>query len=135
MQELLNNLYIIDFGTEIIIYSIFLLILIYMDIYFRLNSYRILDECKATLKFLSPMVLFIIALIIYIFFNPQNRSNVVNINNKDNYSLIRKGETVEFISHNKHLKNAELKVEIENENNIYLEYKNTIFKIPKNEIQ
>lgn len=135
MQELLNSLYIIDFKTVIIIYSIFLLILIYMAIYFLLNSYRILDECKAALKFLSPMVLFIISLIIYIFFNPQNRSNVVNINNKNNYSLVRKGETVEFISHNKRLQNAELKVEAENEDNIYLEYKNNIFKIPKNEIQ
>lgn len=134
MQELLNNLYITDFKSEIIIYSIFLIILIYMAIYSRLNSYRIF-EFKVILKFLSPMVLFIIALIIYIFFNPQKKSDVVNINNKDNYSLVRKGETVEFISYNEHLKNAELKVEIENEYSIYLKYENNIFKIPKEEIK
>lgn len=135
MQELLNNLYITDFKTEIIIYSIFLIILIYMAIYSRLNSYRMFDEFKVILKLLSPMVLFIIALIIYIFFNPQKKSDVVNINNKDNYSLVRKGETVEFISHNEHLKNAELKVEIENEYSIYLKYENNIFKISKEEIK
>lgn len=134
MQELLNNLYITDFKSEIIIYSIFLIILIYMAIYSRLNSYRIF-EFKVILKFLSPMVLFIIALIIYIFFNPQKKSDVVNINNKDNYSLVRKGETVEFISYNEHLKNAKLKVEIENEYSIYLKYENNIFKIPKEEIK
>jgi hypothetical protein len=105
-----------------------------MAIYSRLNSYRIF-EFKVILKFLSPMVLFIIALIIYIFFNPQKKSDVVNINNKDNYSLVRKGETVEFISYNEHLKNAELKVEIENEYSIYLKYENNIFKIPKEEIK
>ena len=71
MQELLNNLYITDFKSEIIIYSIFLIILIYMAIYSRLNSYRIF-EFKVILKFLSPMVLFIIALFIYFLIRKRN---------------------------------------------------------------
>lgn len=134
MQELLNNLYFKDFGSQIIIYSIFLIILIYMAIYFRLNSYR-LFEFKVILKFISPIIVFIIALISYLFYSYKEGSYALNVNNKDNYSLVRKGETVDFISHNKRLQNAELKVEAENRDNIYLEYENTIFKIPKNEIQ
>ena len=134
MQELINNLYFKDFGSLIIIYSIFLLVLIYMAIYFRLNLYRISDF-KVVLKFISPMVIFIIALTVHLFYSYKDGSYALNVNNKDNYSLVRNGETVNFISHNKRLQNAKLKVEIENEDNIYLEYKNTIFKIPKNEIQ
>lgn len=134
MQELLNNLYFKDFGSQIIIYSIFLIILIYMAIYFRLNSYR-LFEFKVILKFISPIIVFIIALISYLFYSYKEGSYALNVNNKDNYSLVRKGETVDFINHNKRLQNAELKVEAENRDNIYLEYENTIFKIPKNEIQ
>lgn len=105
-----------------------------MAIYFRLNSYR-LFEFKVILKFISPMAIFIIALTSYLFYSYKEGSYALNINNKDNYNLVRKGETVDFISNNKRLQNAELKVEAENEDNIYLEYKNNIFKIPKNEIQ
>ena len=136
MQELINNLYFKDFGTQIIIYSIFLLILIYMAIYFHFNLYINRSfEFKTILKLISPMVLFSIALTVHLFYSYKDGSYALNVNNKDNYSLVRKGETVDFISHNKRLQNAELKVEAENENNIYLEYKNTIFKIPKNEIR
>lgn len=134
MQELINNLYFKDFGSQIIIYSIFLLILIYMSIYFRLNSYK-LFEFKVVLKFISPMVVFIIALTSYLFYSYKEGSYALNVNNKDNYNLVRKDETVDFISNNKRLQNAKLKVEAENEDNIYLEYKNNIFKIPKNEIK
>ena len=134
MQELINNLYIKDLNSLIIIYSIFLLILIFMTIYSRLNSYR-LFEFKVILKFISPMTIFVIALTAYSFYSYKEGSYALNINNKDNYNLVRKGETVDFISNNKRLQNAKLKVEAENEDNIYLEYKNTIFKIPKNEIQ
>lgn len=134
MQELINNLYFKDFGSQIIIYSIFLLILIYMAIYFRLNSYK-LFEFKVVLKFISPMVVFIIALTSYLFYSYKEGSYALNVNNKDNYNLVRKDETVDFISNNKRLQNAKLKVEAENEDNIYLEYKNNIFKIPKNEIK
>lgn len=134
MQELINNLYFKDFGAQIIIYSIFLLILIYMAIYSRLNSYR-LFEFKVILKFIIPMTIFVIALTSYLFYSYKEGTYALNINNKDNYYLVRKGKTVDFISNNKRLQNAELKVEVENEDNIYLEYKNTIFKIPKNEIQ
>lgn len=134
MQELINNLYFKDFGSQIIIYSIFLLILIYMAIYSRLNSYR-LFEFKVILKLISPMTIFVIALTAYLFYIHKESSYALNINNKDNYNLVRKDETVDFISHNKRLKNAKLKVEAENRDNIYLEYENTIFKIPKNEIQ
>lgn len=134
MQELINNLYFKDFGTQIIIYSIFLLILIFMAIYSRLNSYRIF-EFKVILKFISPMIIFVISLTAYLFYSYKEGSYALNVNNKDNYNLVRKDETVDFISHNKRLKNAKLKVEAENRDNIYLEYENTIFKIPKNEIQ
>lgn len=134
MQELINNLYFKDFGSQIIIYSIFLIILIYMAIYSRLNSYR-LFEFKVILKFISPMTIFVIALTAYLFYSYKEGSYALNINNKDNYNLVRKGETADFISNNKRLQNAKLKVEAENEDNIYLEYENTIFKIPKNEIQ
>lgn len=134
MQELINNLYIKDLNSLIIIYSIFLLILIFMAIYSRLNSYK-LFEFKVILKLISPMTIFVIALTSYLFYSHNEGSYALNINNKDNYNLVRKGETVDFISNNKRLQNAELKVEAENEDNIYLEYKNTIFKIPKNEIQ
>lgn len=134
MQELINNLYFKDFGSQIIIYSIFLLILIFMAIYSRLNSYRIF-EFKVILKFISPMIIFVISLTAYLFYSYKEGSYALNVNNKDNYNLVRKGETVDFISNNKRLQNAELKVEAENEDNIYLEYENTIFKIPKNEIQ
>lgn len=134
MQELINNLYFKDFGSQIIIYSIFLLILIFMVIYSRLNLYR-LFEFKVVLKFISPITVFIIALTAYLFYSYKEGSYALNVNNKDNYSIVRKSETVDFISHNKRLQNAKLKVEAENEDNIYLEYKNTIFKIPKNEIQ
>lgn len=133
MQELINNLYIRDLNSQIIIYLIFLLILIFMTIYSRLNSYR-LFEFKVILKFISPMTIFVIALTAYSFYSYKEGSYALNINNKDNYNLVRKGETVDFISNNKRLQNAKLKVEAENEDNIYLEYKNTIFKIPKNEI-
>lgn len=134
MQELINNLYIKDLNSLIIIYSIFLLILIFMAIYSRLNSYK-LFEFKVILKLISPMTIFVIALTSYLFYSHNEGSYALNINNKDNYNLVRKDETVDFISNNKRLQNAELKVEAENEDNIYLEYKNTIFKIPKNEIQ
>lgn len=134
MQELINNLYIKDLNSQIIIYLIFLLILIFMTIYSRLNSYR-LFEFKVILKFISPMTIFVIALTAYSFYSYKEGSYALNINNKDNYNLVRKDETVDFISHNKRLKNAKLKVEAENRDNIYLEYENTIFKIPKNEIQ
>ena len=134
MQELINNLYIKDLNSLIIIYSIFLLILIFMTIYSRLNSYR-LFEFKVILKFISPMTIFVIALTAYSFYSYKEGSYALNINNKDNYNLVRKGETVDFISNNKRLQNAKLKVEAENEDNIYLEYENTIFKILKNEIQ
>lgn len=134
MQELINNLYFKDFGSLIIIYSIFLLILIFMVIYSRLNLYR-LFEFKVVLKFISPITVFIIALTAYLFYSYKEGSYALNVNNKDNYSIVRKSETVDFISYNKRLQNAKLKVEAENEDNIYLEYKNTIFKIPKNEIQ
>ena len=134
MQELINNLYFKDFGTQIIIYSIFLLILIFMAIYSRLNSYRTF-EFKVILKFISPMIIFVISLTAYLFYSYKEGSYALNVNNKDNYNLVRKDETVDFISHNKRLKNAKLKVEAENRDNIYLEYENTIFKIPKNEIQ
>ncbi len=133
MQELINNLYFKDFGAQIIIYSIFLLILIFMAIYSRLNSYRIF-EFKVILKFISPMIIFVISLTAYLFYSYKEGSYALNVNNKDNYNLVRKNETVDFISNNKRLQNAKLKVEAENEDNIYLEYKNTIFKIPKNEI-
>lgn len=105
-----------------------------MAIYSRLNSYR-LFEFKVILKFISPMTIFVIALTAYSFYSYKEGSYALNINNKDNYNLVRKGETVDFISNNKRLQNAKLKVEAENEDNIYLEYENTIFKIPKNEIQ
>lgn len=134
MQELINNLYIKDLNSQIIIYLIFLLILIFMTIYSRLNSYR-LFEFKVILKFISPMTIFVVALTAYSFYSYKEGSYALNINNKDNYNFVRKGETVDFISNNKHLQNAKLKVEAENEDNIYLEYENTIFKIPKNEIQ
>lgn len=134
MQELINNLYIKDLNSQIIIYLIFLLILIFMTIYSRLNSYR-LFEFKVILKFISPMTIFVISLTAYSFYSYKEGSYALNINNKDNYNLVRKDETVDFISHNKRLKNAKLKVEAENRDNIYLEYENTIFKIPKNEIQ
>ena len=134
MQELINNLYIRDLNSQIIIYLIFLLILIFMTIYSRLNSYR-LFEFKVILKFISPMTIFVIALTAYSFYSYKEGSYALNINNKDNYNFVRKGETVDFISNNKRLQNAKLKVEAENEDNIYLEYENTIFKIPKNEIQ
>ena len=134
MQELINNLYIKDLNSQIIIYLIFLLILIFMTIYSLLNSYR-LFEFKVILKFISPMTIFVIALTAYSFYSYKEGSYALNINNKDNYNLVRKDETVDFISHNKRLKNAKLKVEAENRDNIYLEYENTIFKIPKNEIQ
>ena len=134
MQELINNLYIKDLNSQIIIYLIFLLILIFMTIYSRLNSYR-LFEFKVILKFISPMTIFVIALTAYSFYSYKEGSYALNINNKDNYNLVRKDETVDFISHNKRLKNAKLKVEAENRDNIYFEYENTIFKIPKNEIQ
>ncbi len=134
MQELINNLYIKDLNSQIIIYLIFLLILIFMTIYSRLNSYR-LFEFKVILKFISPMTIFVVALTAYSFYSYKEGSYALNINNKDNYNFVRKGETVDFISNNKRLQNAKLKVEAENEDNIYLEYENTIFKIPKNEIQ
>lgn len=77
----------------------------------------------------------VVALTAYSFYSYKEGSYALNINNKDNYNFVRKGETVDFISNNKRLQNAKLKVEAENEDNIYLEYENTIFKIPKNEIQ
>ena len=134
MQELINNLYIKDLNSQIIIYLIFLLILIFMTIYSLLNSYR-LFEFKVILKFISPMTIFVIALTAYSFYSYKEGSYALNINNKDNYNLVRKDETVDFISHNKRLKNAKLKVESENETYTYLEYKNNIFKIPKSEIR
>ena len=137
MQELINNLYVdTDFQGFIshIIYVAFFIVLAFMLSYFHLNRYKehnFMFFSKLTL----PLLLFIILSSSYVFSTLKDKSYALNVNNKNNYSLVRKGETVEFISHNKRLQNAELKVEAENEDNIYLEYKNNIFKIPKNEIQ
>ena len=137
MQELINNLYVdTDFQGFIshIIYVAFFIVLAFMLSYFHLNRYKehnFMFFSKLTL----PLLLFIILSSSYVFSTLKDKSYALNVNNKNNYSLIRNADIVNFISNNEHLQNAELKVEIENENNIYLEYKNTIFKIPKNEIQ
>lgn len=137
MQELINNLYVdTDFQGFIshIIYVAFFIVLAFMLSYFHLNRYK-----EHNFMFLSkltlPLLLFIILSSSYVFSTLKDKSYALNVNNKNNYSLVRKGETVEFISHNEHLKNAELKVEIENEYSIYLKYENNIFKISKEEIK
>ena len=137
MQELINNLYVdTDFQGFIshIIYVAFFIVLAFMFSYFHLNRYKehnFMFFSKLTL----PLLLFIILSSSYVFSTLKDKSYALNVNNKNNYSLIRNADIVNFISNNEHLQNAELKVEAENEDNIYLEYKNNIFKIPKNEIQ
>ena len=86
-------------------------------------------------KLTLPLLLFIILSSSYVFSTLKDKSYALNVNNKNNYSLIRNADIVNFISNNEHLQNAELKVESENETYTYLEYKNNIFKIPKSEIK
>ena len=137
MQELINNLYVdTDFQGFIshVIYVAFFIVLAFMLSYFHLNRYKehnFMFFSKLTL----PLLLFIILSSSYVFSTLKDKSYALNVNNKNNYNLVRNADTVNFISNNEHLQNAELKVESENETYTYLEYKNTIFKIPKNEIQ
>lgn len=133
MQELINNLYVdTDFQGFIshIIYVAFFIVLAFMFSYFHLNRYKehnFMFFSKLTL----PLLLFIILSSSYVFSTLKDKSYALNVNNKNNYNLIRNADIVNFISNNKHLQNAELKVESENETYTYLEYKNNIFKIPK----
>lgn len=137
MQELINNLYVdTDFQGFIshIIYVAFFIVLAFMFSYFHLNRYKehnFMFFSKLTL----PLLLFIILSSSYVFSTLKDKSYALNVNNKNNYSLIRNADIVNFISNNEHLQNAELKVESENETYTYLEYKNNIFKIPKSEIK
>lgn len=137
MQELINNLYVdTDFQGFIshIIYVAFFIVLAFMFSYFHLNRYKehnFMFFSKLTL----PLLLFIILSSSYVFSTLKDKSYALNVNNKNNYSLIRNSDIVNFISRNEHLQNAELKVESENETYTYLEYKNNIFKIPKSEIK
>ena len=137
MQELINNLYV---DTDLqgcishIIYVAFFIVLAFMFSYFHLNRYKehnFMFFSKLTL----PLLLFIILSSSYVFSTLKDKSYALNVNNKNNYSLIRNADIVNFISNNEHLQNAELKVESENETYTYLEYKNNIFKIPKSEIK
>lgn len=137
MQELINNLYVdTDFQGFIshIIYVAFFIVLAFMLSYFHLNRYK-----EHNFMFLSkltlPLLLFIILSSSYVFSTLKDKSYALNVNNKNNYSLVRNADIVNFISRNEHLQNAELKVESENETYTYLEYKNNIFKIPKSEIK
>ena len=137
MQELINNLYVdTDFQGFIshIIYVAFFIVLAFMFSYFHLNRYKehnFMFFSKLTL----PLLLFIILSSSYVFSTLKDKSYALNVNNKNNYSLVRNADIVNFISNNEHLQNAELKVESENETYTYLEYKNNIFKIPKSEIK
>ena len=133
MQELINNLYVdTDFQGFIshIIYVAFFIVLAFMLSYFHLNRYKehnFMFFSKLTL----PLLLFIILSSSYVFSTLKDKSYALNVNNKNNYSLVRNADIVNFISNNEYLQNAELKVESENETYTYLEYKNNIFKIPK----
>ena len=137
MQELINNLYVdTDFQGFIshIIYVAFFIVLAFMFSYFHLNRYKehnFMFFSKLTL----PLLLFIILSSSYVFSTLKDKSYALNVNNKNNYSLIRNADIVNFISNNEYLQNAKLKVESENETYTYLEYKNNIFKIPKSEIR
>ena len=137
MQELINNLYVdTDFQGFIshIIYVAFFIVLAFMLSYFHLNRYKehnFMFFSKLTL----PLLLFIILSSSYVFSTLKDKSYALNVNNKNNYSLVRNADIVNFISNNEYLQNAELKVESENETYTYLEYKNNIFKIPKTEIK
>lgn len=137
MQELINNLYVdTDFQGFIshIIYVAFFIVLAFMLSYFHLNRYK-----EHNFMFFSKLTLLLLLFIIlsssYVFSTLKDKSYALNVNNKNNYSLIRNADIVNFISNNEHLQNAELKVESENETYTYLEYKNNIFKIPKSEIK
>lgn len=137
MQELINNLYVdTDFQGFIshIIYVAFFIVLAFMISYFHLNRYK-----EHNFMFFSKLTLLLLLFIIlsssYVFSTLKDKSYALNVNNKNNYSLIRNADIVNFISNNEHLQNAELKVESENETYTYLEYKNNIFKIPKSEIK
>lgn len=137
MQELINNLYVdTDFQGFIshIIYVAFFIVLAFMFSYFHLNRYK-----EHNFMFFSKLTLLLLLFIIlsssYVFSTLKDKSYALNVNNKNNYSLIRNADIVNFISNNEHLQNAELKVESENETYTYLEYKNNIFKIPKSEIK
>ena len=137
MQELINNLYVdTDFQGFIshIIYVAFFIVLAFMLSYFHLNRYKehnFMFFSKLTLQ----LLLFIILSSSYVFSTLKDKSYALNVNNKNNYSLVRNADIVNFISNNEYLQNAELKVESENETYTYLEYKNNIFKIPKSEIK
>jgi hypothetical protein len=133
MQELINNLYVdTDFQGFIshIIYVAFFIVLAFMLSYFHLNRYK-----EHNFMFFSKLTLLLLLFIIlsssYVFSTLKDKSYALNVNNKNNYSLVRNADIVNFISNNEYLQNAELKVESENETYTYLEYKNNIFKIPK----
>ena len=85
--------------------------------------------------FISHIIYVAFFIVLAFMLTLKDKSYALNVNNKNNYSLVRNADIVNFISNNEYLQNAELKVESENETYTYLEYKNNIFKIPKSEIK
>lgn len=137
MQELIKDLYV-NSTIDTVMFYVFLGFLIFamahMVIYLNVNR---CEEHNAVffLKMTFPLLLIIIFGPFYAFYSHQETSKVLDVNNKNNYSIVRKDDIVHFISKNEHLRSADLKVKSENNENVYLEYKDSIFEVKKDQLQ
>lgn len=137
MQELIKDLYVNSTIDTVMVYvflAVFLFAMAHMVVYLNVNRY----EEHNTIFFLKmtfPLLLIIILGPVYAVYSYQKTSNALDANNKNNYSIVRKENVVHFISKNENLRSADLKVKSEDNENVYLEYKDSIFEVKKDQLQ
>ena len=137
MQELIKNLYVhstIDTVMINVFFGFFLFAMAHMIIYLNVNR---CEEHNTVffLKMTFPLLLILILGPFYFVYSVQKTSTALDANNKNNYSIVRKENVVHFISKNENLRSADLKVKSEDKENVYLEYKDSIFKVKKDQLQ
>ena len=137
MQELIKDLYVnstIDTVMFYVFLGFFIFAIAYMGIYINANR---CEEHNTVffLKMTFPLLLILIFGPSYAVYSYQKTSNALDVNNKNNYSIVRKGDIVHFISKNENLRSTYLKVKSENDTNVYLEYKDSIFEVKKDQLQ
>ena len=137
MQELIKDLYVNSTIDTVMVYvflAFFLFAIVYMGIYINVNRY---EEHNTVffLKMTFPLLLIIILGPCYAVYSYQKTANALDVNNKNNYSIVRKDNIVHFISKNENLRSTYLEVRSENDTNVYLEYKDSIFEVKKDQLQ
>ena len=137
MQELIKNLYVNSTIDTVMVYvflAVFLFAMAHMVVYLNVNRY---EEYNTVffLKMTFPLLLILILGPVYAVYSYQKTSNALDANNKNNYSIVRKENVVHFISKNENLRSVDLKVKSEDNENVYLEYKDSIFEVKKDQLQ